>query len=148
MDPEYYTTQQLSEKSDVYSFGIVLLELVTARAPIERGKYIVVVVKDAIANSTEQYYIHDILDPTLGSSAKLGGLKKFVELAMRCVKDYSSERPTMGEVVREIETITQLASSNENSETEFASSSYEGMSDWGKAFDYSGGFVPLDLEGH
>ncbi|CAK9188647.1 unnamed protein product [Ilex paraguariensis] len=148
MDPEYYTTQRLSEKSDVYSFGIVLLELVTARAPIERGKYIVVMVKDAIANSTDQYYIRDILDPTLGSSAKLGGLKKFVELAMRCVKDYSCERPTMGEVVREIENIMQLASSNKNSETEFASSSNEGMSDWGKAFDYSGGFLPRDLEGH
>ncbi|CAK9168662.1 unnamed protein product [Ilex paraguariensis] len=139
MDPEYYTTQQLSEKSDVYSFGIVLLELVTARAPIERGKYIVVVVKNAIANLTDQYYIHDILDPTLGPSAKLGGLKKFVELAMRCVKDSSSERPTMGEVVREIENIMQLASSNKNFETEFTSSSYEGSSDGSKAFDYSGG---------
>ncbi|CAK9151380.1 unnamed protein product [Ilex paraguariensis] len=148
MDPEYYMTQQLTEKSDVYSFGIVLLELVTARAPMERGKYIVGEVKDAIDNSTDQYYIHDILDSSLGSSAKLGGLKKFVELAMRCVKDYSSERPKMGEVVREIENIMQLASSNKNFETEFTSSSYEGISDGSKAFDYSGGFLPLDLEGH
>lgn len=38
LDPEYIRTYQLTEKSDVYSFGVLLVELVTGRHPIERGR--------------------------------------------------------------------------------------------------------------
>ncbi|KAJ6288213.1 hypothetical protein OIU76_024242 [Salix suchowensis] len=34
LDPEYYSTQQLSAKSDVFSFGVVLLEIVSGREPL------------------------------------------------------------------------------------------------------------------
>lgn len=35
LDPEYMRTYQLTPKSDVYSFGILLLEILTARRPVE-----------------------------------------------------------------------------------------------------------------
>jgi hypothetical protein len=66
MDPEYYMTQQLAEKSDVYSFGVLLLELITARRSIERGKYIVKEVRNAIDKTKELYNLHEILDPAIG----------------------------------------------------------------------------------
>ncbi|KAI3810638.1 hypothetical protein L1987_20259 [Smallanthus sonchifolius] len=114
MDPEYFMTQQLTEKSDVYSFGVVLLELLTAKSPIKNGKYIVREVQDAIGKSNGLY---TILDPSLGSFQTLGGLTKFVDLAMSCLQDSGVDRPKMGEVVREIETIIDLAVGGDSSLT-------------------------------
>ncbi|KAJ0442706.1 putative protein kinase RLK-Pelle-LRR-VIII-1 family [Helianthus annuus] len=109
MDPEYFETHRVTEKSDVYSFGVVLLELVTARSPIKNGKYIVIEVQDAIAKSGHPNGLYTVLDPALGSFQTLGGLTKFVDLAMSCVEKLGVDRPKMGEVVREIENIIDLA---------------------------------------
>ncbi|GLT71334.1 hypothetical protein SLA2020_433630 [Shorea laevis] len=125
MDPEYYMTQQLTEKSDVYSFGVVLLELITARRPIEQGKYIVRHVMNAMDKTKELYNLHEILDPTIGLGTTLKGLENFVDLAMRCVEESGAKRPTMGEVVKEIETIIQLSGLNPNDESTSTLATYE-----------------------
>lgn len=112
MDPEYYMTQQLTEKSDVYSFGVVLLELITATSPIQHGKHIVRLVQESIGDAKDPQNLYQIIDPSLGSGSKLTGLLKFVELAMSCVREAAAERPSMGEVVRQIENIMELAMLN------------------------------------
>ncbi|KAE9456128.1 hypothetical protein C3L33_11971, partial [Rhododendron williamsianum] len=155
MDPEYYMTQQLTEKSDVYSFGVVLLELVTGRAPIARGKHIVRVVNEAMDGSEDPYSnLQEVLDPNL--DRHLVGLEKFVELAMSCVSDSGTERPTMGEVVREIENIIQMAGMNldkiksattissDYETAENIQSPYSGED----PFHYSMGSLPFNVESH
>ncbi|GAB4832443.1 hypothetical protein Ancab_006463 [Ancistrocladus abbreviatus] len=108
LDPEYYLTQQLTEKSDAYSFGVVMLELLTAKQPIEKGKYIVREVETVMDENDEDFYgLKEMLDPAIKNSPSLTGLGKFVELAMQCVEEIASKRPTMGEVVKLIETILQ-----------------------------------------
>ncbi|KAL6329194.1 hypothetical protein AAG906_014803 [Vitis piasezkii] len=152
MDPEYYMSQQLTEKSDVYSFGVLMLELISARKPIERGKYIVKEVKIAMDKTKDLYNLQGLLDPTLGTT--LGGFNKFVDLALRCVEESGADRPTMGEVVKEIENIMQLAGLNTNPESSSASASYEESSmgnsshPYGSnsAFDSSAGYPPSTVE--
>ncbi|KAK8935633.1 putative leucine-rich repeat receptor-like protein kinase [Platanthera zijinensis] len=167
LDPEYYMTQQLTEKSDVYSFGVVMLELITSKQPIERGKYIVREVRIVLDDNDEEYYgMKEIIDPTIVSSTKPIGFKRFVELAMKCVNETAASRPSMNEVVKEIEMIlknegvsTNLNSASSSS-TDFGvmkgvnhpyddSLPRKDMKDdsipkrdfgSGNAFDYSGGY--------
>ncbi|KAG0450977.1 hypothetical protein HPP92_026448 [Vanilla planifolia] len=101
-------TQQLTEKSDVYSFGVVMLELITAKQPLQRGKYIVGEVRTALNNKDEEHCgLNEIMDPIIRNATNLIGFRRFVELSMKCVSESAANRPTMNELVKEIETILQ-----------------------------------------
>ncbi|TQE06484.1 hypothetical protein C1H46_007983 [Malus baccata] len=160
LDPEYYMTQQLTEKSDVYSFGVVMLELITARQPIEKGKYIVREVQLVMDKNDEEHYgLRELIDRNIRNSGTLIGFGRFLELAMQCVEESAADRPTMSEVVKAIETILQNGGMNTNSTsasssaTEFAASKgapkhpyNDGLpkkefNDSTGSFDYSGGYA-------
>lgn len=99
-------TQQLTAKSDVYSFGVVMLELITSRLPIEKGKYIVREVRTALNKDDKELCgLRDLIDPVLVKSGSLIGFQRFVELALLCVEDSSYDRPTMNDIVKELEII-------------------------------------------
>ncbi|XP_027333971.1 probable leucine-rich repeat receptor-like protein kinase At5g49770 [Abrus precatorius] len=123
LDPDYYTSQKLTEKSDVYSFGVLMLELITARKPIERGKYIVKVVRNSIDKTKDWYGLHEIIDPAIWSGSTVKGFEKFVDLAMECVKESGTDRPTMSDVVKEIEGMLQSVGLNLTSESIASTSS-------------------------
>ncbi|XP_010930348.3 leucine-rich repeat receptor protein kinase HPCA1 [Elaeis guineensis] len=154
LDPEYYMTQQLTEKSDVYSFGVLLLELITAKKPLERGRYIVREVRVMMDKTKDLYGLHELLDPAIGLGTTLGGFEKYVDLAIQCVEDSGNDRPAMSDVVKEIENIMQLVGMNPNADSASASLSYisssrspvrHPYSNVGN-FDYSGGVPPSELE--
>ncbi|PNX95750.1 putative LRR receptor-like protein kinase [Trifolium pratense] len=154
LDPEYYMTQQLTEKSDVYSFGVLMLELATSRKPIEQGKYIVREVMKVMDTSKELYNLHSILDQSLLKASRPIGLERYVELALRCVKEYAAERPSMAEVAKEIESIIELVGVNPDSESAPTTETYvdAGVGD-GKhpyvnddEFEYSGMFPTIRVD--
>ncbi|KAH9620976.1 hypothetical protein KSS87_023897, partial [Heliosperma pusillum] len=129
LDPEYYMTNQVTEKSDVYSFGVVMLEMITARIPIQKGKYIVKEIKTAIDRSKDLYSLQELIDPVLlSSTTPLVGLEKFVDLALNCLQDSGVDRPTMGELVQEIENIVKLTGMNPSAEYGPVSWTYDGAS--------------------
>lgn len=108
LDPEYYMSQQLTEKSDVYSFGVVMLELIIAKQPIEKGKYIVREVKRAFdISDTEFCGLKDMIDTKILNTNHLAAFSKFVQLALRCVEEVAGARPPMSDVVKEIEMMLQ-----------------------------------------
>ncbi|KAF2317300.1 hypothetical protein GH714_019757 [Hevea brasiliensis] len=90
---------------------------------------------------------------SIGLETTLKGLNKFVDLALECVKESGADRPKMGEVVKEIEDILQLAGLNPNNESASTSASYEEAAKGSPShpyskdsFDYSGAFPPSKIE--
>uniref|UniRef100_A0A804KKG7 non-specific serine/threonine protein kinase n=1 Tax=Musa acuminata subsp. malaccensis TaxID=214687 RepID=A0A804KKG7_MUSAM len=156
LDPEYYMTQQLTDKSDVYSFGVVMLELITARQPIEKGKYIVREVKMTInANDEELYGLKELMDPVIQNSIHLIAFKKFTELALRCLEESAGDRPTMSDIVKEIEMMLHADDLSTNSHSASSSATDFGTAKGvphhpyislsrkdvnSNAFEYSGGY--------
>ncbi|KAL7583158.1 probable LRR receptor-like serine/threonine-protein kinase At1g06840 isoform X1 [Lactuca sativa] len=103
LDPEYFLTHKLTDKSDVYSLGVVFLELLTGMHPITHGKNIVREVNIAYRSGM----IFSVIDEKMGSYPS-ECVEKFVTLALKCCKEDTDERPSMAEVVRELENIRQM----------------------------------------
>ncbi|KAF5454335.1 hypothetical protein F2P56_024008 [Juglans regia] len=104
LDPEYYTTQQLSVKSDVFSFGVVLLEIVTGREPlnIHRPRNEWSLVEWATPYLRDQK-IDEIVDPSIRGGYHAEAMWRVVEAAQSCIETSAAYRPFMANIVRELE---------------------------------------------
>ncbi|KAK8631269.1 hypothetical protein V6N13_080024 [Hibiscus sabdariffa] len=100
LDPEYFLTHKLTDKSDVYSLGVVFLELLTGMEPIWHGKNIVREVNTAY----ESGRVLSLIDSRLGWYPS-ECMERMVGLALSCCHDNPEKRPSMLEVVRELEYI-------------------------------------------
>lgn len=124
-----------------------MLELITARNPIEKGKYIVREVKQAMKKDEQLYNLHQVLDPTIGLSSELKGLERFVDLSLRCVEETGNQRPAMSEVVMELERIMALLGLNAGMESSSSTSEKDYSHPYSNdsLFAYSGSFLPTKL---
>jgi len=103
LDPEYFLTHKLTDKSDVYSLGIVFLEMLTGLKPIEHGKNIVREVNSACQSGK----VSEIIDSRMGLYPP-ECVRRFLSLATKCCQDETDDRPSMWEIVRELEIILRM----------------------------------------
>lgn len=109
LDPVYFRTQQLTEKSDVYSFGVLLLEVLCARPALDTT------LEGDQRNLAEwglkcmrMELLEDIIDPKLKGQIDPNSLRKFSDTIERCLQDDSADRPTMADVLWDLEYALQL----------------------------------------
>lgn len=104
IETEYAYTLKVDQKSDVYSFGVVLLELITGRRPVgEFGEGVDIVrwvfkTRSELSQPSDAAIVLAVIDSRL-TGYPLAGVVNLFRIAMMCVEDESSARPTMRQVV-------------------------------------------------
>ncbi|KAM0941144.1 putative protein kinase RLK-Pelle-LRR-VIII-1 family [Dioscorea sansibarensis] len=124
LDPEYFRTNVLSDKSDVYSLGVVFLELMTGMLPISNGKNIVREMNRVCQSGKMVSIIDSRMD-----AYSMECVQKFFSLALKCCRDETKTRPSMSEVVRELEVIREMNSESDTDTGTTSSNSFSMNSD-------------------
>ncbi|KAL3689569.1 hypothetical protein R1sor_015878 [Riccia sorocarpa] len=105
LDPEYCLTHTLTDKSDVYSFGVFLMVLLTGKPAISQGKNIVRAVKMA----GEADLLWSLVDTYIANHCPAEIAESWARLALRCTAADPMDRPSMTEVVSELEMMHKAA---------------------------------------
>ncbi|KAE8787788.1 putative serine/threonine-protein kinase-like protein CCR3 [Hordeum vulgare] len=107
LDPEYVTTCCMKPTNDVYSLGIVMLEVLTGEMPSEEFKQGGIRMASFAVPIIEAGNIRGLLDtrpvpePTPG---QLRALEHVAQTARCCVKEEGKDRPTISDIVANLET--------------------------------------------
>ncbi|XP_059072107.1 probable leucine-rich repeat receptor-like protein kinase At2g28990 [Cryptomeria japonica] len=114
LDPEYFKTYMLTDKTDIYSFGVILLEIICGRAPVDakvsRDEINLVTPVLEMAEYPER--IVQIVDKRLVDDYSLKSIARVAKLAIRCVGDKPSSRPSASEVLVEMKMAVQCHASS------------------------------------
>ncbi|KAL0291317.1 UNVERIFIED_CONTAM: Leucine-rich repeat receptor-like protein kinase PXC1 [Sesamum calycinum] len=113
--PEQAEIKRLSQKADVYSFGVLLLEVLTGRAPSEHPspgraqteeEELTVDLPKWVHSVVRDEWTAEVFDQELLRYKNIEEeLVSTLHVAMACVAPLPEKRPTMSEVVKMIEEI-------------------------------------------
>ncbi|KAK7841234.1 putative wall-associated receptor kinase-like 13 [Quercus suber] len=114
---EYFQTSQYTEKSDVYSFGVVLIELLTGEKPVS-------LMRSQEGRNLSTYFVHslkenrlfDILDTQVSKVCNKDEVITIANLAKRCLHLNGKKRPTMMEIMMELEGVQKVSPHQPNLE--------------------------------
>ncbi|KVI03609.1 Protein kinase, ATP binding site-containing protein [Cynara cardunculus var. scolymus] len=103
--PEYLATGHLTSKSDVYSFGVVLLEMLSGRRAVDKNRPSG---EHNLAEWAKPYLAHKrklfrVIDNRLEGQYTLDGAHAVANVSLRCLSVDPRFRPSMAEVVKELE---------------------------------------------
>ncbi|CAM0943143.1 unnamed protein product [Alopecurus aequalis] len=107
VDPEYYATMQPSTKSDVYSFGVVLLELITGKSAILCDPEPIGLIR-WVQKRLAQGDIEGVVDARMEGDYDVNSVWKTSEIALTCTEQASLKRPSMTDLVVQLQESLKL----------------------------------------
>ncbi|XP_048552802.1 putative leucine-rich repeat receptor-like protein kinase At2g19210 [Triticum urartu] len=108
VDPEYLATMQPTTKSDVYSFGVVLLELVTGRPAILPESPMPISIIHWVRSQLAEGNIESVVDACMHGCYDVNSVWKVANIALECTTQVSVERPTINDVVVQLQECLKL----------------------------------------
>ncbi|CAL8164903.1 unnamed protein product [Prunus armeniaca] len=109
LDPDYVMSEQLSEKSDVYSFGVVLLEVLCGRPPIDRDlPRDEINLAEWVLHCKTKGLLEQVVDSSLEGQIDANSLRVFSDTAEKCLQKDANDRPTMVNVLSDLEYALKL----------------------------------------
>ncbi|KAJ4802865.1 Protein kinase [Rhynchospora pubera] len=109
LDPEYFKTQMLTDKSDVYSFGVMLFEVLSARPVIDQSlQWEEINLARWALICRRQGQLEKIIDPRIVGEINENSLRRFWDIAEKCLEEYGMDRPAIGDVLWNLEYCLQL----------------------------------------
>ncbi|GKG25365.1 receptor-like protein kinase ANXUR1, partial [Tanacetum coccineum] len=102
-DPVYIRQGRLSKESDVYSFGVVLFEVMCGMPCFGHHNGQIKMLMPKWTKCYEEKRLHEIIFNDLLKLMESGSLNTFSSIAYRCTNKAREERPSMSEVIKELE---------------------------------------------
>ncbi|XP_020097651.1 G-type lectin S-receptor-like serine/threonine-protein kinase SD2-5 isoform X2 [Ananas comosus] len=107
--PEWITSYAISEKSDVYSFGMVLLEIIGGRKNFDPSESSEKAHFPSYAfKKLEEGRLKEIFDDRLKYDDKDGRVEATIKVALWCIQEDLSLRPSMTKVVQMLEGLSDV----------------------------------------
>ncbi|KAA8539999.1 hypothetical protein F0562_026691 [Nyssa sinensis] len=111
--PEVTDASKISQASDVYSFGVLLLELLTGKSPIHAtgGDEVVHLVR-WVHSVVREEWTAEVFDIELLRYPNIEEeMVEMLQIGMACAARKPEQRPKMGDVVRRVEDIRRINTS-------------------------------------
>ncbi|KAL3698897.1 hypothetical protein R1sor_012973 [Riccia sorocarpa] len=112
MDPESVMSSVWTDKTDVYAYGVVLLELITAKPALNvERRTDTSLVKWAVP-LIQSGHLEEIVDSTIVETlaANRDSMEVVAKLAIKCVRFQSALRPSMNDMLMDLQCIPNLES--------------------------------------